>query len=130
MQIYPCIADENGLLDDSLGVGFFPPFVHVDRGGGVCKMSTLVHTRGEGVKKGQNLVHVVVECPLSKSQKKVLVSSHTYSKKPTIFFTLHCILELISVRNQSLQKKAEKRFGFSACHQLTRFLIVICKMID
>ena len=27
-------------------------------------MSTLVHSRGEGVKIGQNLVHVVVECPL------------------------------------------------------------------
>ena len=26
-------------------------------------MSTLVHWRGEGVKIGQNLVHVVVECP-------------------------------------------------------------------
>ena len=28
------------------------------------KMSMLVHSRGEGVKNGQNLVHVVVECPL------------------------------------------------------------------
>ena len=36
----------------------------MDKGGGVCKMSTLVHSRGEGVKIGQNLVHVVVECPL------------------------------------------------------------------
>jgi hypothetical protein len=48
--------------------GFCPPFVHVDRGdwgGGVYKMSTLVHSRGEGVKNGQNLVHVVVECPLT-----------------------------------------------------------------
>ena len=27
-------------------------------------MSTLVHSRGEGVKTGKNLVHVVVECPL------------------------------------------------------------------
>ena len=26
-------------------------------------MSTIVHSRGEGVKIGQNLVHVVVECP-------------------------------------------------------------------
>ena len=26
-------------------------------------MSTLVHSRGEGIKNGQNLVHVVVECP-------------------------------------------------------------------
>ena len=31
------------------------------------KMSTLVHWRGEGVKIGQNLVHVVVECPQSLS---------------------------------------------------------------
>jgi hypothetical protein len=45
------------------GGGFCPPFVHVERGG-VCKMSTLVHFRGGGVKNGQNLVHVVVECPL------------------------------------------------------------------
>ena len=29
------------------------------------KMSTLVHSRGEGVKFGLNLVHVVVEWPLS-----------------------------------------------------------------
>ena len=36
----------------------------MDKGGG-CKMSTLVHSRGEGVEIGQNLVHVVVECPLS-----------------------------------------------------------------
>ena len=45
--------------------GVCPPFVHEDiGGGGVCKMSTLVHSRGEGVKTGKNLVHVVVECPL------------------------------------------------------------------
>jgi hypothetical protein len=36
----------------------------MERLGGLCKMSTLVHSRGEGVKNGQNLVHVVVECPL------------------------------------------------------------------
>ena len=30
------------------GGGFFPPFVHVDKGGGGCKMSTLVHSRGGG----------------------------------------------------------------------------------
>ena len=42
------------------------PFVHVDKGRGyVCKMSTLVHSRGGGVKIGQNLVHAVVECPLT-----------------------------------------------------------------
>ena len=41
---------------------FCPPFVHVDKEEGF-KMSTLVHWRGEGVKIGQNLVHVVVECP-------------------------------------------------------------------
>ena len=46
-----------------MGGGFFAPFVHVDRGG-VCRMSTLVHSRGEGVKIGSKLVHVVVECPL------------------------------------------------------------------
>ena len=30
----------------------------------VCKMSMFVHSRGKGVKNGQNLVHIVVECPL------------------------------------------------------------------
>ena len=33
------------------------------RGEGGCKMYKLVHSRGEGGKIGQNLVHVVVECP-------------------------------------------------------------------
>ena len=33
--------------------------------GGGYKMSKLVHSRGEGVKIGQNLVHIVVECPLT-----------------------------------------------------------------
>ena len=30
-------------------------------------MSMFVHVRGEGVKNGQNLVHVVIERPLKKS---------------------------------------------------------------
>ena len=46
------------------------------RGGGGQKMSVFVHAqgiktvhvgRGVGVKKWQNLVHVVVECPLKSS---------------------------------------------------------------
>ena len=45
------------------GGDFFPPFVHVDRGGYV-KYPRLSTRGGEGVKNGQNLVHVVVECPL------------------------------------------------------------------
>ena len=40
-----------------MGGGFFCPFC--PRGqGGVCRMSTLVHSRGEGVKIGSKLVHV------------------------------------------------------------------------
>jgi hypothetical protein len=34
------------------------------RGGGGQKMSVFVHAGGGGVKKWQNSVHVVVECPL------------------------------------------------------------------
>ena len=56
------------------GGGFFAPFVHVDRGG-VCRMSTLVHLRGEGVKIGSKLVHVVVECPLT-GLSQVIYRSH------------------------------------------------------
>ena len=48
-----------------LGGGFCPPFVHVDRGGGYVKSPRLSTRGGEGVKNGQNLVHVVVECPLT-----------------------------------------------------------------
>ena len=45
-------AEQNGLHVDILGGGgFCPPFVHVDKGGGVCKMSTLVHSRGGGGQK-------------------------------------------------------------------------------
>ena len=50
-----------------MGGAFIAPFVHVDRGG-VCRMSTLVHSRG-GVKIGSKLVHVVVECPPKLSKK-------------------------------------------------------------
>ena len=49
------------------GGGFFTPFVHVDKGGGDVKCPRLSTRGGEGVKIGQNLVHVVVECPLSKN---------------------------------------------------------------
>ena len=46
--------------------GFCPPFVHVDKGGRVVKCPRLSTRGGEEVKIGQNLVHVVVEWPLSK----------------------------------------------------------------
>ena len=49
------------------GMGLLSTFFPRGQGGGGCKMSTLVHSRGEGVKIGQNLVHVVVECPQIKS---------------------------------------------------------------
>ena len=42
------------LIEYFMGGGFFVPFVHVDMGGGgVCRVSTLVHSRGGG---GQNWV--------------------------------------------------------------------------
>ena len=41
-----------------------PTFCPREQGGGGCKMSTLVHSRGEGGEIGQNMVHVVVESPL------------------------------------------------------------------
>ena len=57
-------ADKNEVHVDILGGrGFCPPFVHVDREGG-CKCPRLSTQGGEGVKIAQNLVHVVVECPL------------------------------------------------------------------
>ena len=43
------------------GGDFCPPFVHVDKGGGVVKFPRLSTRGGEGVNIGQNLVHVVVE---------------------------------------------------------------------
>ena len=53
------------LISYILGGGAFSPFVHVDKGGGVVKSPRLSTRGGEGVKNGQNLVHVIVECPLS-----------------------------------------------------------------
>ena len=58
--LLPYYADLNEVNVDILGGGLYSPFVHVDKGGG-CKLSKLLHSRGEGVKNGQNLVHVVVE---------------------------------------------------------------------
>ena len=43
--------------------GFIPSFIHVDKEGDI-KCTRLSTRGGEGVKIGQNLVHVVVECPL------------------------------------------------------------------
>ena len=53
--------------------GAFNNYVDKMRGGGGQKISVFVHAQGiktvhaggEGVKKWQNSVHVVVECPLS-----------------------------------------------------------------
>ena len=53
-------ADKNEVHVDILWGGFCPPFVHVDKGGGV-KCPRLSTQGWEGVKIGQNLVHVVVE---------------------------------------------------------------------
>ena len=51
--IYPCIMliKMKYILKFYGGGSFWPPFVHVDKRGGVWKMSTLVHSRGGG---GQN----------------------------------------------------------------------------
>ena len=51
-------------------------FVHVDRGGYV-KCPHMSTRGGEGVKNGQNLVYVVVECPLTEPPKTCkTVSGH------------------------------------------------------
>ena len=55
-----------------VGGGAFVHLLSTSTRGGGCEISTLVHSRGEGVEIGQNLVHVVVECPLiDKSLKKI-----------------------------------------------------------
>ena len=44
-----------------VGVSGKSTLAHVTKGGYPCKMTTIVHSRGEVVKIGKNLVHVVVE---------------------------------------------------------------------
>ena len=65
------------------GGGFCPPFVHVDkRGGGVCKISTLVHSRRVEGQNWDKKVHVVVEWPISnkraRSNKRVLMKGRPF----------------------------------------------------
>ena len=59
-----------------LGKGPFNNYADKMRGGGGQKMSVFVHAQGiktvhagGGVKKWQNSVHVVVECPLTTSNQ-------------------------------------------------------------
>ena len=59
--LLPYYADKNEVHVVILGGGgLYPTFVHVDKGE-VVKCSRLSTRGGEGVKNGQNLVHVVVE---------------------------------------------------------------------
>ena len=46
------------------GGGAFVHFLSKWKGGGYVKCPRLSTRGGEGVKIGQNLVHIVVECPL------------------------------------------------------------------
>ena len=39
----------------------------------ICKISIFVHSKGVGVKIGQNLVHVVVECPLGQITRRRII---------------------------------------------------------
>ena len=55
-------ADKNCLMLISWGGGgICPPFVHVDKGGGVEECPRLSTRGGGGVKIASKLVHVVVE---------------------------------------------------------------------
>ena len=50
-------------------------------------------TRGEGgVKIGQNLVHVVCECPLSKKVREMIITFPTRKKTPDIWQKISCNL--------------------------------------
>ena len=68
MQIYPCIMlIKMGYMLISYilgGGGLLSTFCPRRQGGGYVKSPRLSTRGGEGVKNGQNLVHVVVECPL------------------------------------------------------------------
>ena len=54
-------ADKNDLMLISWGGAFVPLLSPWTRGGGVVECPRLSTRGGEGVKIGQNLVHVVVE---------------------------------------------------------------------
>ena len=62
----------------------------MDKGGGYVKCPRLSTRGGEGVKNGQNLVHVVVECPLT---EKLFVFSQD---SPTFIVTRdeHFLLQI------------------------------------
>ena len=53
-----------------------------------------VHAGGRGVKKRQNSVHVVVECPLSEGRSKIY-STQTESVELELFFWVYPGLALV-----------------------------------
>ena len=101
MWIYPCILliKMRYISMFKGGGGFFPAFAHVDRGEGVCKMSTFVHSRGGG---GQNLVHVVVECPLRYDGPSFYTRSSRLMWKGWLYSTLK-ISAISTIENQKYQ---------------------------
>ena len=54
----------------------FSNFCPRGQGGGYVKSPRLSTQGGEGVKNGQNLVHVVVECPLEENLSSLLCEIH------------------------------------------------------
>jgi hypothetical protein len=82
------------VIEKKWGGGFCPPFVHVDKERGACKMSTLVHSREArwGPKLVQKLVHVVVQWSLStilnlgnQPQDNYLFSKKEWSSEISLF---------------------------------------------
>ena len=63
-------------------MGVFNNYVDKMRGGGGQKMSVFVHAQGiktvhaGGVKKWQNSVHVVVECPLIQMSNNLFLTAN------------------------------------------------------
>ena len=57
----------------------------------VCKMSTIVQWRGQEAKVGQNLVHVLLECPIQGHEKIWVLRLHICSQFVTIHNTVICV---------------------------------------
>ena len=68
-------ADKNEVHVIISGGGAFVPLLSTWTRGGVVKCPRLSTQGGEGVKIGQNLVHVIVECPLIRGK-------HSHSGEP------------------------------------------------
>ena len=77
----------------------------MDKGGGYVEYPRLSTPGGEGVKIGQNLVHVVVECPLRLHQF-ILKFTDLYLHKYLIGLLIYTLIS--ELRNQFLFQTLEK----------------------